>query len=341
MMILAIESSCDETSVALVSGNTKDIRVIKNLVSSSAELQAKYGGVVPEIAAREQIKAIMPLIEMVLDGYKKDEIEKIAVAYGPGLMGSLLIGVETAKAISWAWDKPLIGVNHLVAHIAACFINDKEDSEWVAPKFPALGMVISGGHTDLVLMENENEWRWIGGTRDDAIGEAFDKAANILGLPYPGGPSIQRAIEELDPIYLPQNHVKLPRPMIRDNNLELSFSGLKAALNKATLGVSIGRMDVCWWANEFNRAACEVILSKLERANEIYHPESIIVAGGVSANRMIRESLIGKYSDTSPRLFIPNLKYCGDNAAMIGAAAILRPSLVSFDLAPDPSLGVV
>lgn len=201
MKVLAIESTCDETAAAVVENFADGVRVLKSVVASSVEMHEKYGGIVPEVAAREQIRSIIPVI---MEAISDEEVDAVAVSYGPGLMGSLLIGVETAKVLSWAWRKPLIKVNHMVAHVLANWIieknqkleNSKTQNDRV-PEMPAVGLVVSGGHTDLILMESLSKWTWIGGTRDDAVGEAFDKTARILGLPYPGGPEIDKAASKV------------------------------------------------------------------------------------------------------------------------------------------------
>ena len=221
MRVLAIESTCDETAAAIVVGTDTGIIVKKNIVASSADIHAKYGGVVPEVAAREQIMSIVPVLREC--NINKNEVDAIAVSYGPGLIGSLLIGIETAKTLAYAWKKPLIGVNHMVAHVAANWISS-------LPELPALALIVSGGHTDIILIRSLTDWQWVGGTRDDAVGEAFDKAARILGLPYPGGPNIQKAVEEIKNKERNISRVRLPRPMIHVDTLEMSFSGLKSAL---------------------------------------------------------------------------------------------------------------
>ena len=194
MKVLAIESTCDETAAAVVETCGAGVRVVTNVVASSAEIHQKYGGIVPEVAAREQIKSVMPVVkEAVSDG--QENIQAVAVSYGPGLMGSLLVGVESTKALVWAWQKPLLEVNHMAAHVFANWIVSDPNQE--VPQMPAIGLVVSGGHTDLILMKTLKDWRWIGGTRDDAVGEAFDKSARLLGLPYPGGPEIQKATEKV------------------------------------------------------------------------------------------------------------------------------------------------
>ena len=214
---MAIESTCDETAAAVVENFGDGVRVIKNIVASSMEMHQKYGGIVPEVAAREQIRSIIPvIIEALVD----TEVDAVAVSYGPGLMGSLLIGVETAKVLAWSWKKPLLRVNHMTAHVLANWIGENN-----VPELPAVGLVVSGGHTDLILLESLTKWTWIGGTRDDAAGEVYDKAARILGLPYPGGPEMDKAASKIteEEWNKNKNVFKLPRPLIHDPRLDMSF----------------------------------------------------------------------------------------------------------------------
>src|SRR3990167_9762620 len=219
MIILGIETSCDETAAAILQKDKDRIIILSNVVASSASLQAKYGGIIPEQAAREQIKAIIPVIEKTIENSKLkiENLDAIAVTYGPGLIGSLLVGVETSKTLAKIWNKPLIPVNHLLGHFYANWI------DVAPPKFPYLGLLVSGGHTDLVLFTDHGKYKYLGGTRDDAAGECFDKCARLLGLPYPGGPEISKLAQKGKDTY------QLPRPMINDG-WDFSFSGLKTAV---------------------------------------------------------------------------------------------------------------
>lgn len=360
MRILAIESTCDETAAAVVESFGGGVRVLRNIVASSVEMHEKYGGIVPEVAAREQIKSIIPVIAEAVKG---EEIDAVAVSYGPGLMGSLLIGVETAKVLAWAWKKPLLRVNHMTAHVMANWIVERtqgikeprtQDVE--VPELPAVGLVVSGGHTDLILLKSLGEWEWIGGTRDDAAGEAFDKTARLLSLPYPGGPEVDKAAEKAESNNSQFSNsnfqkFKLPRPLLHDGSLEMSFSGIKAAV--ARMVESRSQMTdlrpqiaddefVNLVAREFSEAVVEVLIKKTLMAVEMYHPKSVILAGGVAANRKLRESLRTEVERIDGvKFFVPELKYCGDNAAMVGAAAVMRPDEAAFTLRPEPSLTVV
>ena len=342
MIVLAIESTCDETGCAIAENFGKGVRVLADVKASSAEIHAKYGGVIPEIAAREQIAAIIPVITeaMAEAGVGRDEIEAIAVTQGPGLIGSLLVGVETAKALALAWKKPLIAVNHMMAHVFANWIKSGDE---MVPQLPAVALIVSGGHTDIMLLNSLTDWKWIGGTRDDAAGEAFDKAARAMGFPYPGGPMVAKAAGEAS-IGLP-TEMKLPRPMIYEDNLEMSFSGLKTALvqvveqNGERLIKEPELLNSL--AREFNQAVADVLIKKTMKAVEQYQPRSVLLAGGVAANVMLREGLARAVKESGREFFLPDFKYCTDNAAMIAACALLRPDYVNpLKLRPDPGLAV-
>ncbi len=350
MIVLGIESTCDETGAAvarrlpLVEGgvNQGGIEILSDIKASSAEVLSKYGGVVPEVAAREQGAAIIPVIETALQksGIKAEELEAVAVTQGPGLIGSLLIGVETAKALALAWGKPLIKVNHMVAHVFANWIVENGKA---TPELPAIALIVSGGHTDLMYLPSLTKWQWVGGTRDDAAGEAFDKAARAMGFPYPGGPMVARAAAEATGD-LP-SELKLPRPMIHEANLEMSFSGLKTALvevmktNKQKLEEEPGLVNVL--AREFNEAVAEVLIKKTMMAVEKFQPKSVLLAGGVAANVTLRDGLKKAVHESGKEFFLPNLAYCTDNAAMIAACALMRPDYIDpVKLKPDASLGI-
>jgi N6-L-threonylcarbamoyladenine synthase len=366
MKVLAIESTCDETAAAVVESFGSGVRVLKNIVASSVEMHEKYGGIVPEVAAREQVKSIIPVITEAMIG---EEIDAVAVSYGPGLIGSLLIGVETAKVLAWAWRKPLWRVNHMAAHVLANWIVGERTQElknsrtqdienfYDIPHLPAVGLVVSGGHTDLILLESLTNWTWIGGTRDDAAGEAFDKAARLLGLPYPGGPEMDKAASQVtdEAWKANKNLFKLPRPLIHDPGLDLSFSGIKAAVARMVESkefrewipdqvgddTNVDELRKNILAREFSEAVTEVLVKKTLMAVEKFKPKSVILAGGVAANKGLRETLRGEVEKTGVGFFVPELKYCGDNAVMVGAAAILRPEIAGADLKSEPSLAVV
>src|SRR3989344_4992751 len=356
MTVLAIESTCDETgaAVAVGFGEPMAVKILSDVKASSAEIHAKYGGVIPEIAAREQVAAIVPVVETAIQksGIRIQELDAIAVTEGPGLIGSLLIGVETTKALATAWKKPLIAVNHMAAHVFANWIPPSQKAtegrvrHWQAPGLPAIALIVSGGHTDLMYLESLTRWQWVGGTRDDAAGEAFDKAARAMGFPYPGGPAISRLAAQItNDELLISNKFRLPRPMIHEANLEMSFSGLKTALlqvmeqNKVKLTEEPGLVNSL--AREFNQAVADVLIKKTMKAVEQYQPKSILLAGGVAANVTLREGLAGAVKEASKEFFCPDLRYCTDNAAMIAACALLRPNYVDpLRLRPNTGLEI-
>lgn len=358
MMVLAIESTCDETACALVCSLKVQtgVGVMSSVIASSAEILAKYGGIVPEVAAREQVASIIPVIKEAL-GYAKvteRRIDAVAVSYGPGLVGSLLIGIETAKTLALAWEKPLIRVNHMAAHVFANWIVPDTGGETVTqrhgdtPELPAVGLVVSGGHTELILLKSVSDWQWLGGTRDDAAGEAYDKAARAMGLPYPGGPAIAKTAEQYQSSGYrnKKSEIKLPRPMINEDNLDMSFSGLKTALvNVLKCSREATKNDpdfLPFLAAEFNDAVAEVLIKKTMKAAEKYQPKSVLLAGGVAASAALRSGLESECQAAGVKLFVPELKYCTDNAAMIGAAALMRPDYVEpLKLKPEPGLTVV
>jgi len=317
MNILGIETSCDETAAAVIENGTK---ILSSIVASSAEMHAKTGGIIPESAARQQIKSIIPAITSALEKakIKSEKIEAIAVTSGPGLIGSLLVGIETAKTLSLLWEKPIIPVNHLSAHIYANWLSDKK-----APEFPALALVVSGGHTDIVLMKDHGKLEWIGGTRDDAAGEAFDKTARLLGLPYPGGPAISMEAEK----YITKNpKTKLsffPRPIINEKNYDWSFSGLKTAVLNEVKDRKLSKEEKQKIAAEVQEAIVDVLIKKTLRAAREYKPKSLLLAGGVAANTRLKEKFESAISEHvgNINLFVPPPKLCTDNAAYIASFA--------------------
>ena len=328
MRILAIETSCDETAAAVIEGGSSNepIKVLSNIVASSEEMHQKTGGIVPEVAAREQLKAIMPVIDEAMRG----EVDAIAVTVGPGLVGSLLVGVETARALAYAWDKRIIPVNHLIAHLYANWVND-------VPEFPAVGLVVSGGHTDLVLMQDHGKLKLLGRTRDDAAGECFDKSARILGLPYPGGPAIAAEAAKLQ-ITRNKKQTKLPRPLMQEKTYDFSFSGLKTAL----LRQSADQGKPAELAYELQEAIVEVLVSKVMRAVEEFRPKSVLLGGGVAANLRLREELDARLQMADSRLFIPPVELCTDNAVSIGATADYNYAPLSWqEIKVDPELEIV
>ena len=306
--ILAIESSCDETSISIVRNGHE---VVALTILTQMDTHAKFGGVVPEIASRMHAENITMVLE---DTLKKanmtvNDVDAIAVACRPGLLGSLLVGVEFAKTLSYVYDKPLIGVNHLIGHIYA---NNLEDNL----EYPLLALVISGGHTELAIMKGDYDFELLGATLDDAIGEAFDKVARVIGYPYPGGPSIEKAAAN------GKNSYKLPKP-VDDETYNFSYSGLKSHIinlvnNEKMRGNTIIKEDL---ACSFQTVAVDELCRKLELALKNTKIKNVVIAGGVSANKYLRGE-IGKVCEKySAKLYIPKFLYCTDNAAMIGAAA--------------------
>ncbi len=307
--IFAIESSCDETSAAVIK-NGKE--VVSLTIASQISTHENYGGVVPEIASRMHTESITYVIDDAIrkSGMKMEEMDAIAVTYTPGLLGSLLVGIEAAKVLSYVYNKPLIAVNHIAGHIYA---NNLEDN---SIKFPSLGLVVSGGHTEIIYLENDYNFKVLGSTLDDAIGEVYDKVARVLNLKYPGGPNIEKLAKLGKPSY------KLPIPM-NDDSLNLSFSGLKSSIinlvhNEEQRGNSINKEDL---ACSFQTIAVDELARKLEIAINNYKVDNVIVAGGVSANGYLREEIKKITDKYNLNLSIPKMLYCTDNAAMIGAAA--------------------
>lgn len=313
MKILGIETSCDETAAAVVEDG---VRILSNVVVSQIDIFAEYGGVIPEIAARSHLEAMMPVVNRALKdaGCTWDDIDAIAVTHAPGLLGSLLIGTLTARTLAILHNKPLYAVHHLKSHIYANWLERER-----FPEFPILALVVSGGHTQILSMQKHNDFKIIGTTFDDAIGECFDKIAKILGLPYPGGPSIAKAATNGDP-----NKYRFPHPKVDGYNF--SFSGLKTAVLRAVqkeLGLPIShpshdlknhlsKKQVADFAASFQKTAVDILKETLEKAEIEYPAKSIVLAGGVSANTELRNALKNAY--------FPEVRFSGDNGAMVAAA---------------------
>lgn len=357
MDILAIESSCDETAAAIISGGR---RVRASVIASQNDLHARYGGVVPELASRRHITEIVPVVRAALDmaGCTFDDLDALAVTMGPGLAGSLLVGVNAAKALACARALPLIGVNHLEGHLYANWLLPEGADDAPEPQFPAVGLIVSGGHTSLVLMTGHGAYKLLGNTLDDAAGEAFDKGARLLGLGYPGGPAISRAAMDGDPAHLP---FALSRT---ENPLDFSFSGIKTALLRAVQPYRLPHADdvtngpdgpfvlhrpvrlrddtpVADFAAAYEAAIVTMLVGPVARAAREHGVASVLLAGGVAANRALRARLAAA---VDVPLFCPPPIYCTDNAAMIGAAADRRARAGDFaGLALDvyPSLRLV
>ena len=332
MLILGIETSCDETAAAIVEDGHK---VLSNVVVSQINIFAEYGGVIPEVAARNHLEVMMPVVKKALEDAKKtwDDIDAIAVTHTPGLLGSLLIGTLTARTLAIIHKKPLYAVHHLKSHIYANWLESEK-----TPEFPLLSLVVSGGHTQILRMNAHNHFEIIGTTRDDAVGECFDKVAKILGLPYPGGPAITKASLNGD-----ENKYKLPKPQVEA--LDFSFSGLKTAVLRAVqkeLGLPISfpshelknhlkSAQIADFAASFEKTAVDYLLKKLSSAYEMYpETKSFVVAGGVSANERLRNESEKRLKN----VFFPERKFSGDNGAMVAAAAFYE---IKSNVAPtDP-----
>lgn len=314
MRVLGIESSCDETAASVI---TDGRRMDSNVVASQVEIHRKYGGVMPEVASRIHLRAIIPVIEEALEQAKAgwDSISAIAVTRGPGLAGSLLVGVNAAKGLSLARGIPLVGVNHLEGHVYSNWIITGEDTP--EPRFPVLVLVVSGGHSDLILMTAHGVYERLGGTRDDAAGEAFDKVARILGVGYPGGPAVQRAAQGGNPAAFP-----FPRAWLKDS-YDFSFSGLKTAVLRTVDSLrEQGREGpVADLAASFQEAIVDVLATKVAQAAEAYGVGQVAVCGGVAANLALRERV--KVSVSVP-VHVPPIYLCTDNAAMIASAGHYR-----------------
>lgn len=307
MYILGIESSCDETSASIVKNGTTEIATV---ISSQIDIHKSYGGVVPEIASREHVKNITIVLEECLEkaNMTMEQVDAIAITYGPGLIGSLLVGLEAAKTLSFIYNKPLIPVHHIAGHIYAnSLVKELE--------FPLLAVVVSGGHTELIEMPKHYIFNKLGGTLDDAIGECYDKVARVIGLEYPGGPKIDKLAT------IGKSTYKLPVPL-KDDSYNFSFSGLKSAVinlvhNEEQRGVEINKEDL---ATSFQTVAIEVITSKVRKAIMDKNIKTVIVAGGVAANQGLRKAMEKLTEELHVNLLIPPMKYCTDNATMVAAA---------------------
>ena len=331
MLILGIETSCDETAAAVVENGS---HILSNVVVSQIDIFAEYGGVIPEVAARNHLEVIMPVIKKALTDANKtwSDIDAIAVTHTPGLLGSLLIGTLTARTLALLHQKPLYAVHHLKSHIYANWLDSDSTSSSQTrsslPVFPLLSLVISGGHTQILKMDAHNHFEIIGTTRDDAVGECFDKVAKILGLPYPGGPAIAHAALTGD-----RTKYRFPRPKV--DGLDFSFSGLKTAVLRTVqseLGLPISHpsydlknhltpTQIADFAASFEQTAVDYLLDKLQAAQKL-HPDtkSFVIAGGVSANSLLRETATARFNS----IYFPAPKFSGDNGAMVAAAAFFE-----------------
>jgi N6-L-threonylcarbamoyladenine synthase len=338
VIILGIETSCDDTGIALVEGSQKGCRILSNLVSSQVKLHAPYGGIVPDLAARAHLENIGPVLKETLKQASYPKIDLIAVTIGPGLIPSLLVGTNFAKALAYNWQKPIIGINHIEGHIYANWLRTTkvrpfgQSPEATSPQrqllFPVLCLVVSGGHTQLILMEGHGQYKLLGETRDDAAGEAFDKVAKLLNLGYPGGPLISQRARNGNP-----RAFDLPRPMLKTEDFDFSFSGLKTAVlyevknNQSKLSPNyVNNMSA-----SFQQAVIDVLVAKTIKAAKKYRVKNVLLSGGVVANRELRrqleEAVKKEMSNAGCRM--PDIGLCTDNGAMIAAVAFYkkRPAL--------------
>ena len=334
MRLLGIETSCDETSVALLNVNKGIARIEKHLTASQVLKHAQYGGVVPEVAARLHIETLPLLLDEL--GVTKKDLDGIAVTRGPGLITSLRVGTDFARALAYGWDLPLIGVNHIEGHIAANWIGKKVANAYA---FPALVLVVSGGHTELILMKGFGTYARIGSTLDDAAGEAFDKVAKMLDLGYPGGPAVAKRALQGD-----SQRYALPRPLLNQPNFDFSFSGLKTAvLYTLQRKKEWSPQDVNDLCASFQAAVVETLVAKTLRAATVKKAKTVFLAGGVAANAILRETLAAAVKKELPKTeaVLPDLQYCTDNAAMIAMAGAFALSKKKKDawkgMEPDPS----
>ena len=323
--ILAFETSCDETSVAVLKN---DDQLLSNVIASQIESHKRFGGVVPEVASRHHVEVITACIEEALEEAGITEADVTAVAYGPGLVGALLVGLAVAKAFAWAHGLPLIPVNHMAGHLMA--------AQSVEPlEFPLLALLVSGGHTELVYVSEAGDYKIVGETRDDAVGEAYDKVGRVMGLTYPAGREIDQLAHQGADIY------DFPRAMIKEDNLEFSFSGLKSAFinlhhNAQQKGESLSNADL---SASFQAAVLDILIAKTKKALEKYPVKTLVVAGGVAANQGLRERLASEITDV--KVIIPPLRLCGDNAGMIAYASVSewnKENFAGWDLNAKPSL---
>ena len=325
MYILGIETSCDETAASVIKANLKTgkILVLSNIISSQIEIHQKYGGVVPEVAAREHVLNILPVIDEALSKAKinKKDIDLLAVTKGPGLVTSLITGIETIRTLAFAWKKPVIEINHIEGHIYSNFISPKTKIN-----FPALILTVSGGHTNLVKMNKDGKIKVIGETRDDAAGEAYDKGAKMLGLGYPGGPIISKYAADYAKTKTEKDKFKFPRPMINSNNLDFSFSGLKTSLLYQLKKDKNWRKRIPEYCFEYQQAIIETLIGKSIKAAKQIKAKTIMLSGGVSANEELRTQMAETIKEKLPDInfLIPERQYTTDNATMIAAAAVFK-----------------
>jgi len=330
-LVLGIETSCDETAASVVARGTT---VLSSVVSSQIDLHARFGGVVPELAGRAHLVTLGPVIDDALNqaGVSGRDLEAVAVTHGPGLIGALLVGVSHAKALSVAWNVPFVGVNHLEGHIYACLL-ERPDLP-----LPAIVLLVSGGHTMLVHVEAKGQYKILGGTIDDAAGEAYDKVARVLGLGYPGGPVIDKLAQTGNPKNAP-----MPKAM-RDESFDFSFSGIKTAMARRVAGDTSNELAKADLAAGFQKAVVDILVEKAKRAVLATGSNALCLAGGVAANSQLRASTQDAADELGVECLLPAFKYCTDNAAMIAAAGWWRlqsDGPTSLDIGASPNLRLV
>lgn len=355
MKILAIETSCDETSAAIIEGVNGTVRILSNIVGSQIQTHARYGGVVPELAARRHAELVIAVVERAIvdaGGFREGDIDAVAVTYGPGLMVALLVGVETAKSLAYAWGKPFFAVNHLEGHVYSVLAEGAvQYGQFIAGDDPItmegllyepfISLVVSGGHTELILVDEYGKYRLFGRTRDDAAGEAFDKVAKMLGLPYPGGPALAKEATFGNPLAF-----EMPRPMLNSHNFDFSFSGIKTYVKnllqdfKSFKDLKFSTRHI---AASFQEAVCDILVAKTIAAALRSNVKRVVVTGGVSANDRLREKFGEAAAQTGVTCFFPHQSLTGDNAAMIGIAGYLKYLHTKkfddiFTLRPNPHL---
>lgn len=335
MKILGIETSCDETSASVVSDGKK---IFSNIVSSQSDLHSKYGGVIPELASRRHLENIVPVVKEALDKANLDlkELDAVAVTHGPGLAGALLVGIEFAKAIAFSKNIPIIGINHLEGHLYAVVLSNPEFDF-----LPAVCLIVSGGHTELILWKGFNKYELIGRTRDDAAGEAYDKVGKLIGLSYPGGPEIERLAKNGNELFY-----KFPLAKMKDKSFDFSFSGLKTSVVNFLKNVEkdnkimLNKEDI---SASFQKAILDALIEKVINITCLKKVNNIVLTGGVAANKELKNRLIKKANENNKKVYFPERILCTDNAAMIACAAYYRlmnkeKSLFSIDAEPNMRL---
>lgn len=328
MKILGIETSCDETSLAVLDAREGEMNLEKYIVSSQIATHSEYGGVVPEVAARMHCETLLPLVDKTIGKQALSSIDLIAVTAGPGLITSLMVGVQAAKTLSYALRKPLVGVNHLEGHIYSAWLGNPELARDTERSLPALVLIVSGGHTELILMHTHGSYELLGQTADDAAGEAFDKVAKLLELGYPGGPVISKLAQQGDPAA-----IDFPRPMLTSPNYDMSFAGLKTAVRYyLEKKKSIRQEELPDIAASFQQAVVDVLMGKVACAIDEYGPQSLLLVGGVSANGALREAFTREGREWGLPVWLPRMEYTGDNAGMIAVAGFYRRNEASIEL---------